>query len=62
MSAVGVLHLVSACETVPNGRLSPTYVALCGELANTAELEGPECPNECECELDCAPGIVQVAR
>ncbi|MGH3998396.1 MAG: hypothetical protein ACRDTJ_13130 [Pseudonocardiaceae bacterium] len=34
----GVFHLISAHEVVPNWRLYPVYVALCGEMVETANL------------------------
>lgn len=44
-------HLISSHEVVPRGRLTPTYVALCGERVETSRLSDTECPNECECEF-----------
>ncbi|MGH8965163.1 MAG: hypothetical protein ACRDXB_07505 [Actinomycetes bacterium] len=47
-----MFHLISAHEVVPNCHLTPVYVALCGEEVETASnLEGTDCPNECECEF-----------
>ena len=45
-------HLISAHEVVPGlHRLTPTYIALCGEpVDTTSSPSGHECPDECECE------------
>ncbi len=50
MSGPGVFHLISAHEVVPNHRLYPRYVSLCGVIVETSRLSGTDCPNECECE------------
>jgi hypothetical protein len=51
--AAGVFHLISAHEVAWTGRLTPTYVALCGTWVSTGDGVGDvsECPNECECEF-----------